>query len=268
MLGLGRAFERDLRARLLIATARLGDTYVRTRPMGDLAERAHATLLVRTGAEQAATALRRATEVTGAAVAVTVLAPAAAPVALALLVTVVAGPSLVVRRLQEADLRARSLAGALAHQLVDDLRGAALVQRIGGQAALTALQAPLIARWAAAARSIQDRMAIITTATLALGFPAAGLAAWLAGRGGAQDATAVVVAALVLLAVAALQELLVLARRLVPARDVLLGAARRAPRPRAARPSAAGSRESSGRGWGSGSRPPMSGSPAARCSTA
>ena len=220
-LGLGRGFERDLRARLLVATARLGDGYVRTRPVGDFAERAHATLLVRSGVEQAVTALRRAAEVAGVSVAVTVLAPATAPVALALLAGAIAGPVLVARRLQEPDLRARTLSGALAHQLVDDLRGAALIQRLRGQAALTALQTPLIGRWAAAARSMQDRLAAITAGTLVLGFPAAAVAAWLAAGSGARDATALVVAALVLLAAAALQELLVLARRLIPTRNAL-----------------------------------------------
>ena len=133
----GRRIERRLRELLLARVVRLGDGYVRSRPAGDLAERGHAIVLVRAAVELGTRALQRIVEAVVASAVIVVLAPAAWPAAVALAALSLLAPGMLARRLEEADLRARSSQGAIALQISDALgagRRAARPRRGAGAA--------------------------------------------------------------------------------------------------------------------------------------
>ena len=221
-LSVGRRVERRIRERLLGRVARLGDRYVRSRPPGDLAERGHAVVLIRTAVELGALGVQRAVELVVAAAAIVVLAPPAWPAALGLLVAGVLGPALLVRRLAEHDLRARTAHGALSLQVTDMLRAAdALVVYPSARGVLRALHEPLVELWARAAKAVQTRLAAAVLTIEVVGAFAVGGAVALAVRSGASDPTVLVVGALAFLATAALQDLLVVARQVIPVRNAL-----------------------------------------------
>ena len=220
-LAIGRRLERALRARLLERVARMGDHHVRSRPAGDLAERGHAIVLVRTTVELAALAVQRAAEVLVAAVAITILAPAAWPASIALLAVAGLAPALLARSLAEGDLRARTAQGALSLQVTDGLRAADALVAHRAAAVLNALHVPLLGLWSRAVRSVQARLAAATLAVEIVGLLLVVAAVALAVRGGAGQASALIVGVLAFLATAALQDLVFVARRAVPLRNAL-----------------------------------------------
>jgi ABC-type multidrug transport system fused ATPase/permease subunit len=221
-LSVGRRVERRVREQLLARVARLGDRYVRSRPPGDLAERGHAVVLVRAAVELGALAVQRAVELVVAAAAIVVLARPAWPVALGLLAAAALGPALLARHLAEHDLRARTAHGALSLQVTDALRAAdALAAHPAARGVLRALHAPLVELWARATGAVQARLAAAVLTIEAVGAFAVGGAVALAVHSGASDATVLVVGVLAFLATAALQDLLMVARQVIPVRNAL-----------------------------------------------
>ena len=221
-LSVGRRIERSVHERLLARVACLGDRYVRSRPAGDLAERGHAVVLLRSAVELGALGVQRAVECVAAAAAIVVLARPAWPAALGLLAVAGLGPVLLVRRLGEHDLRARTAHGALSLQVTDALRAAdALAAHPPARGVLRALHAPLLTLWARAAAAVQARLATAVLSVELAGALAVAAAVALAVRSGASDATVLVVGVLVFLATGALQDLLVVARQVIPVRNAL-----------------------------------------------
>ncbi len=166
--------------------------------------------------------MQRAAEVLVAAVAITILAPAAWPASIALLAVAGLAPALLARSLAEGDLRARTAQGALSLQVTDGLRAADALVAHRAAAVLNALHVPLLGLWSRAVRSVQARLAAATLAVEIVGLLLVVVAAVaLAVRGGAGQASALIVGVLAFLATAALQDLVFVARRAVPLRNAL-----------------------------------------------
>jgi ATP-binding cassette subfamily B protein len=220
-LSAGRRIEHRLRERLLERVPRLGDHYVRSRPPADMAERAHAIVLIRQLVELAALGGQRLVEAIAGVAAIVVIAPAAWPAALIVLLLAVLMPWWVARWLAEPDLRARSAQGVVSLQLTDTLGAADVLRPLRDAPALLSLRAPVLALWGKAAGAAQARLSAALMVTGLGGFFAAALATALAISSGESAASAVTAAVLAFAATVAAQYVGIVARRLVPLRNAM-----------------------------------------------
>src|SRR4051812_11003972 len=220
-LSAGRRIEHRLRERLLERVPRLGDHYVRSRPPGDMAERAHAIVLIRQLVELSSLGVQRLVEALAGVVAIVVIAPAAWPAALMVLGLAVLMPWWLSRWLAEPDLRARSAQGVVSLQLTDTLGAADVLRPVRDAPALLALRAPVLALWGKAAGAAQGRLSAALLVAGLGGFLAAALATALAIGSGESAANAVTAAVLAFAATVAAQYVGIVARRLVPLRNAM-----------------------------------------------
>ncbi len=220
-LAAGRRIEHRLRERLLERVPRLGDHYVRSRPPADIAERAHAIVLIRQLVELGSLGVQRLVEALAAVVAIVVIAPAAWPAALIVLVLAVIMPWWVSRWLAEPDLRARSAQGVVSLQLSDTLGAADVLRPLRDAPALLALRTPVLALWGKAAGAAQARLSAALLVVGLGGFLAAALATALAVSSGESAAIALTAAVLAFAATVAAQYVGIVARRLVPLRNAM-----------------------------------------------
>jgi ATP-binding cassette subfamily B protein len=182
---LGRALELHVRMRLLRKIPRLGDRYFATRPVSDMAERAHALHALRTLPELAALGARTALEVLLTTTGIAWLDPKSAPLALLAAIVAVAIPLFAVPALTEADLRQRTHSGALARFYLDALLGLAPIRTHGAERAVRREHESLLVEWVRTAREVARTTVRVELVQAALG---ASLSAWLlagyAHRGG------------------------------------------------------------------------------------
>lgn len=217
-----RRAEREMRARVLARAPRLGDVYSRTRPTGDLAERAHALQHLGMLADLARTGGIRVGQLAASWVALALLVPfgwlwgllvsASAAIALAI------SPALVA----EPDLRARTGRGLLA-QLARDLVGAApALGRAGGAPAVQALADDMLDTWRVAVGRVVNRLGAIGVAG---GLLAGALAGAVAASGGLDREHAprtLVATTIALMASTASIELVLLLRQALTVRSTLV----------------------------------------------
>ncbi|MFT3767576.1 MAG: ATP-binding cassette domain-containing protein [Minicystis sp.] len=172
---IGRRLELRLRLAFLAKLPRLGDRYLQSRPVSDMAERSHALHTVRALPELAAQILRAAGDLVITTAGIAWLDPRSAWVAvpaalLAVVVPVIAHP--VVR---ERDLRARSHLGALSRFYLDALLGLVPVRTHGAERSVRREHESLLVEWARAAAAVV-RAAVATDAvTSTTGFALAAL---------------------------------------------------------------------------------------------
>ena len=175
---------------------RLGDRYFQSRPVSDMAERAHLVHKLRALPTLAGDILRtRAGDRHrrgGAGLARSARAP---PLAVALAAAMLLIPLAAQPALAERDLRMRNHAGALGRFYLDALLGLVAVRTHGAEPALAREHEDRLREWVRAARAAL-RAALAAEAVQALvGF---GLAAWLLvgyfARAGAHDAGAALLA--------------------------------------------------------------------------
>lgn len=148
----GRALESRLRATLLAKLPQLPDRWFQSRPLSDMAERAHGLQATRALPLVLLQAVQAAVETALTFAGVCWLAPASAGWALALFVVALALPLLAAPLLGERDLRLRNHAGALAGFHLDALLGAAPARAHRAQRNLARQHESLLVEWMLAAR--------------------------------------------------------------------------------------------------------------------
>jgi ATP-binding cassette subfamily B protein len=158
-LRIGRGLETRLRKAFLEKLPRLGDRYFHSRPISDMAERAHAIQAVRELPELGTRLLRASLElaVTTAAIAwfdPPSARPAVVACAVSILVPLAWQPVLV-----ERDLRVRSHLGALARLSLDALLGLMTIRTHAAEASVKREQETLLVEWARASRELVSAFA-------------------------------------------------------------------------------------------------------------
>jgi ATP-binding cassette subfamily B protein len=185
--GAGRRLEQRLRRAFLRKIPRLGDRYFQSRPVSDMAERAHLTHRLRALPALGGQLVRAALEVAVTAAALSWLYPAGAPLAIALAAAMLLVPLAAQPALVERDLRMRNHAGALGRFYLDALLGLTAIRTHRADAAVTREHGVRLGEWLAAAKAaLRAALAAETTQTF-IGF---GLAAWLLVRFVGSDAAA------------------------------------------------------------------------------
>ena len=155
---------------------RLGDRYFQSRPVSDMAERAHLVHKLRSLPTLAGDILRTALTIVIVAAALVWLDPRGAPLAVALAAAMLLIPLAAQPAVAERDLRMRNHAGALGRFYLDALLGLVAVRTHGAEPALAREHEDRLREWVRAARAAL-RAALGAEAVQALvGF---GLATWL-----------------------------------------------------------------------------------------
>ncbi len=158
-LRLGRQVEMRLRTAFLEKIPRLADRYFHSRPISDMAERAHALHGVRGLPELASGLVRSFTELLATTLAIAWLDPASAPLAALACIIVIAVPLTFQPVLLERDLLVRTHAGALARLTLDALLGLMPVRSHGAEQALRREQESLLVEWMRASRGLVNAAA-------------------------------------------------------------------------------------------------------------
>jgi ATP-binding cassette subfamily B protein len=225
--GAGGRLETRLRRAFLRKIPRLGDSYFQSRPVSDMAERAHLVHRLRGLPALAAELARVALEIAVVTGALAWLAPSVAPLALALGAAMLLCPLAAQPALGERDLRMRTHAGALARFYLDALLGVVPIRTHRAEATLARRHQERLREWVAAARAAL-RAALAAEALQSLfGF---GLAAWLlvafarsnAGAGAAGPGTILLIVYLALTLPALGQQAALLVQQLPGQRNVTL----------------------------------------------
>jgi ATP-binding cassette subfamily B protein len=149
--GIGRRLELRLRRAFLEKIPRVGDRYFHSRPVSDMAERAHQVHWLRNLPGQGGLLVRAASELAITTAGIIWLDPPSAPIALALAAAMVAVPLLFQPALVERDLRMRSHAGGLARFYLDALLGLVPIRAHAGEDAMKREHGERLFEWARAA---------------------------------------------------------------------------------------------------------------------
>jgi len=174
--GGGRRLEERLRRLILRKIPRLPDRYFQSRPISDLAERAHALHRLRVLPTLGADLARTALEIAVIAAGLAWLDPRGAPLAMAIAAAMLLIPFLAEPAVAERDLRMRNHAGALGRFYLDGLLGLTAARTHGGEAALAREHRDRLREWLRAARGA---LAAALTAEAIQSLVGFGLAVWL-----------------------------------------------------------------------------------------
>jgi len=172
----GASIEEKFRDLFMRKIPRLGDRYFQSRPVSDMAERAHLVHKLRALPALAGDIARTALEIVIIAVGLVWLDPGGAGLAIALAAAMLLIPLAAVPAVAERDLRMRNHAGALGRFYLDALQGLVTIRTHGAAPALAREHRDRLHEWVSAARAAL-RAALGAEALQALvGF---GLGAWL-----------------------------------------------------------------------------------------
>jgi ATP-binding cassette subfamily B protein len=264
---MGRRLETRLRLAFLTKLPRLGDRYLQSRPVSDMAERSHALHTARGLPDLGAQILRGALDLAVTTAGIAWLDPRSAVVAVPAALLALVVPALAQPIVRERDLRARSHLGALGRFYLDALLGLVPVRTHGAERAVRREHESLLVEWARAAdRVVRAAVALdAVTGTIGLGLAALLLARYVTGHG---DPSGVLLLLYWALNLPVLGQQLAVAVRQVPAqRNVTLrlleplGALEEAPaesadepgtEPRAARPRTPAARREAAEGGAAG----------------
>jgi ATP-binding cassette subfamily B protein len=185
----GAALEERFRDLFMRKIPRLGDRYFQSRPVSDMAERAHLVHKLRSLPTLAGDILRTGLEIVIVAAALVWLDPRSGVLAIALAAAMLVIPLAAQPAVAERDLRMRNHAGALGRYYLDALLGLVAVRTHGAEPALAREHEDRLREWVRAARAAL-RAALTAEAVQAIvGF---GLGAWLLvgffGRPGGHEA--------------------------------------------------------------------------------
>jgi ATP-binding cassette subfamily B protein len=170
LLRMGRRLESRLRMALLRTIPVLEDRYLGSRPVSDMAERAHAAHRIRHIPELGGRLLRTGAELLATAVGLAWLDPANAGLAVAACAVNVALPLAMQRLLAERDLRVRTLFGSLGRLHLDVLLGLGAVKAHGAERAMGLEHESLLAKWVRAGRSLLSGGIAAESIQTAVGF--------------------------------------------------------------------------------------------------
>ena len=148
----GARLEEQLRALYLRKIPRLPDRYFQSRPVSDMAERAHLLHRLRALPTLGGEIARTAIEIVVIAAGLAWLAPRGAGLAIALGLVALLVPFLAEPAVAERDLRMRNHAGALGRFYLDGLLGLVAVRTHGAEPALAREHRDRLREWVAAAR--------------------------------------------------------------------------------------------------------------------
>jgi len=163
---LGRSLDVGLRRAFFRKLPRLGDRYFSSRPVSDMAERAHLLHRVRLLPGLALQLGRALGELVLASAAIAWLYPPGAPLALAMLAAAGVIPVVTLPAAAERDLRLRTHAGALLRFYLDALLGLAAVRTHGAGPALAREHEERLREWQRAGRDVVATAARIEGATV------------------------------------------------------------------------------------------------------
>jgi ATP-binding cassette subfamily B protein len=183
----GARIEEALRALYLRKIPRLPDRYFQTRPVSDMAERAHLLHRLRALPSLVGDVARIALQIVVVGVGLCVLDPAGAGWALALVAASLAIPLAAQPAVAERDLRMRNHAGALGRFYLDGLLGLVAARIHRGEAALAREHRDRLVEWRRAARGALAAALAAETTQSVVGF---GLGAALLVRAFARGAAA------------------------------------------------------------------------------
>jgi ATP-binding cassette subfamily B protein len=187
----GAALEERFRDLFMRKIPRLGDRYFQSRPVSDMAERAHVVHKLRALPTLAGDILRTALEIVIVAGALIWLDPRSTPLIVTLGLAMLVIPLAAQPAVAERDLRMRNHAGALGRYYLDALLGLVTVRTHGAEPALAREHQDRLGEWVRAARAALNAALAAETVQAVIGF---GLGAWLLvgyfGRAGTHDAGA------------------------------------------------------------------------------
>ena len=175
----GSRLEMRLRQAFLRKLPLLGDRYFQSRPISDMAERAHLLHWLRLLPGQGGQLVRAIGEMITTTAGVIWLYPSGAPMVLTLVGLMLVLPFCFQPALVERDLRMRGHAGGLARFYLDALLGLSAIRAHTAEPALRSEHGGRLREWARAARDATRLAVLIETAQGLLGF---GLAAVLVFR--------------------------------------------------------------------------------------
>ena len=150
---LGRHLDARLRIAFVTAIPRLGDRYLASRPISDMAERVHSGHVLRDLPLVLARLLRALFELLLTALALAWLAPEGAPWVALAAALVIALPFALQPPLEERDLRVRAHAGAIGRFYLDALLGLAAIRTHAAERALRREHEALLVEWSRAFRA-------------------------------------------------------------------------------------------------------------------
>ncbi len=182
----GGRLEESLRRLFLRKIPRLPDRYFQTRPVSDMAERAHLLHRLRTLPTLAAEIFRTGLQLVVTAAALIWLYPGGAVLTGILVVAMLGIPLAVQPAIAERDLRMRNHAGALGRFYLDGLLGLVAVRTHGAEGALAREHGDRLREWVRAARAaLRAALGAETLqALVGFGLAAALLLDFFAGSGG------------------------------------------------------------------------------------
>jgi ATP-binding cassette subfamily B protein len=157
----------------------LGDRYFGTRPLSDMAERAHAVHQLRSVGDAGWILSRSVFELAAVSIGLILFWPSAWPGVIALAAVSAGFPVLANAPLRERDLRARTHLGALSRFYLDALLGLVAVRAHGAERALQREHESLLVEWVRASRARLRAIVVSEAAQLTLGL---GISAWLVYR--------------------------------------------------------------------------------------
>lgn len=150
----GRRLGARLRVAFLTRVPRLGDRYLASRPISDMAERCHRGHVLRHLPDVAARLLRSGFELIFTALALIWLDPGGAPWIVLTAVLVLALPLALQPWMTERDLKVRSHGGALGRFYLDALLGLTAIRTHAAERSLLREHEALLVEWSRAQRSL------------------------------------------------------------------------------------------------------------------
>lgn len=179
---LGRQLEIRLRLAFLSKIPRLGDRYFQSRPISDMAERAHSLHRLRLLPEVGGQLLRAACELSATAGALLLLYPEAAAGVIGLALVAVGLPLAIQPLLAERDLELRTHVGTLSRNLLDALLGLEAIRAHRAEGNVRREHSNQLAQWVRAGLRFQRTVALAESAQGLVGFALAAVLVLLHAR--------------------------------------------------------------------------------------
>ncbi|PCC71200.1 ATP-binding cassette, subfamily B [Nannocystis exedens] len=165
----GRRLGARLRVAFLTQIPRLGDRYLASRPISDMAERCHRGHVLRHLPDVAARLVRGGFELVFTALALIWLDPGGAPWIVLTAVVVLALPLALQPVMTERDLKVRSHGGALGRFYLDALLGLTAIRTHAAERSLLREHEALLVEWSRAQRSLFRVQVVAVGLSAALG---------------------------------------------------------------------------------------------------
>lgn len=187
---LGRALDVALRTGFLRKLPRMSRQYFSSRPVSDMAERAHAAYRLAELPTLVARSSRLFLEIALAALIIFWLYPAGAPIAVGVCASALLAMWVAVPILNERDLRLRTHAGALVRHSLDVLLGLLVIRTHGAAVAITRAHEVRLSEWRRAGRDLNRASLLAEAAVVIVGALGAGALLLGLSRVGGSDLTA------------------------------------------------------------------------------